>query len=109
MCKLSILPLAAEAFAVYDKKCGNLRIRELSAAAFYVIINKKITIGGNTIMAVLLTSGYNFEGYKIKKYMGFCSGECVLGTGFFSALNAGVADFLGSNSSMYEEIGRAHV
>ena len=54
-------------------------------------------------MAVLLTSGYNFEGYKIKKYMGFCSGECVLGTGFFSALNAGVADFLGSNSSMYEE------
>jgi len=53
--------LTAEAFAVYDKKCGNLRSLELSAAAFYVIINKKITIGGNTIMAVLLTSGYNFE------------------------------------------------
>lgn len=51
---------------------------------------------------LLMTSGYNFEGYKIKKYIGFCSGECVLGTGFLSSLGAGLADFLGSNSSMYE-------
>lgn len=51
---------------------------------------------------IMLTSGFNFEGYKIKKYLGFCSGECALGTGFLSSLGAGLADFLGSNSSMYE-------
>ena len=31
-----------------------------------------------------LTSGFNFENYEITEYLGFCSGECVLGTGFFS-------------------------
>lgn len=52
---------------------------------------------------MLLTSGYNFEGYVIKEYLGFCSGECALGTGFLSSFSAGLADILGSNSSLYEE------
>lgn len=52
---------------------------------------------------LMLTSGYNFEGYKIVKYIGFFSGECALGTGFLSSMNAGIADFFGSNSSIYEE------
>lgn len=52
---------------------------------------------------LILTSGFNFEGYKIKEYLGFYSGECVLGTGFFSSASASVADFFGSNSSMYED------
>lgn len=52
---------------------------------------------------IMITSGYNFEGYKITKYIGFYSGECALGTGFLSSLNAGFADFLGTNSSVYEE------
>lgn len=51
---------------------------------------------------ILLTSGYSFEGYKIKEYLGFYSGECALGTGFLSSFGAGLADILGSNSSMYE-------
>ena len=54
-------------------------------------------------MGILLTSGYNFEGYRIKKYLGFCSGECALGTGFLSSLGAGIADILGSNSTAYKE------
>lgn len=52
---------------------------------------------------LILTSGFNFEGYKIKEYIGFYSGECVLGTGFFSSASASVADFFGSNSSLYED------
>lgn len=51
---------------------------------------------------MLLTSGYNFEGYIIKEYLGFYSGECALGTGFLSSFGAGLADILGSNSTMYE-------
>lgn len=52
---------------------------------------------------LMITSGFNFEGYKITKYIGFYSGECALGTGFLSSLDAGIADFFGSNSSIYEE------
>ena len=52
---------------------------------------------------LIITSGFNFEGYKITKYIGFYSGECALGTGFLSSLDAGIADFFGSNSSIYEE------
>ena len=51
---------------------------------------------------IMITSGFNFEGYIIKKYYGFCSGECVLGTGFLSSIGAGMADILGINSTKYE-------
>lgn len=51
---------------------------------------------------LMITSGYNFENYVITDYLGFCTGECVLGTGFLSSLEAGISDLLGSNSSSYE-------
>lgn len=50
---------------------------------------------------MLITSGYNFEGYRISKYLGICSGECALGTGFLSSFGAGLADLLGTNSALY--------
>lgn len=52
---------------------------------------------------MLVTSGYNVEGYQIDEYMGYISGESVLGTGFLSSLDAGIADFLGTNSSTYSD------
>lgn len=52
---------------------------------------------------ILMTSGYNFDGYIITQYLGLCSGEAALGTGFLSSLGAGLADFLGQNSSMYAD------
>ena len=51
---------------------------------------------------IMITSGFNFEHYAITQYLGFCSGECVLGTGFLRSLGASIADFLGSTSSLYE-------
>ncbi|MCH1982712.1 YbjQ family protein [Ruminococcus sp. OA3] len=50
---------------------------------------------------ILITSGFNIEGYRITKYLGIYTGEAALGTGFLSSLGAGFADILGSNSSMY--------
>ncbi len=50
----------------------------------------------------MLTSGYNFEGYKITSYNGIVSGEVVLGTGFLSEFSASINDFFGS---MSEEFG----
>lgn len=50
---------------------------------------------------IVITTGYSFEGYKITKYFGVISHEVVLGTGFFSELNAIVADSFGTTSSGY--------
>lgn len=52
---------------------------------------------------MLMTSGFNFEGYIIEEYLGVFTGECALGTGFLSSLGAGIADMLGANSTMYSE------
>lgn len=52
---------------------------------------------------VMLTSGFDFKGYDILEYVGFCSGECVLGTGFLSSLEAGLSDFLGMSSTLYKD------
>lgn len=51
----------------------------------------------------LLTSGYNFEGYKIVSYYGIVSGEVVMGTGFLSEFSASINDFLGSTSEEFSE------
>lgn len=51
----------------------------------------------------MMTSGYNFEGYRIAQYLGVYTGECVLGTGFLSSFSAGLADLTGTNSTLYED------
>lgn len=51
--------------------------------------------------SIKMTSGYNFEGYSIVDYLGVFSGECALGTGFLSSLNASIADLWGTTSNKY--------
>ena len=48
------------------------------------------------------TTGYNFEGYKIVKYINLVHGEIVLGTGFYSELSASISDLLGVSSKTFE-------
>ena len=51
---------------------------------------------------MLITTGYNFEGYDIIKYLDVLSASVVLGTGMFSSANASIADFFGTRSDSYE-------
>lgn len=51
----------------------------------------------------MLTSGYNFEGYKIIEYNGVVSGEVVMGTGFLSEISASINDLLGSTSEEFRK------
>lgn len=51
----------------------------------------------------MLTTGYNFEGYTISKYHGLVSGECVLGSGLISYLEASIANTFGTETSGYSE------
>lgn len=49
-----------------------------------------------------LTTGYNFEGYKITTYINVINGNVVLGTGIFSEWSASIDDMLGVTSSPFE-------
>lgn len=51
----------------------------------------------------LVTMGYNFEGYKIKKYISVLSGSVVLGTGFLSEIGANISDLLGTRSTLFSD------
>ena len=51
----------------------------------------------------LLTTGYNFEGYFIKKYIKLVSGETVLGTGMLSEISASVSDIFGTESNAFSQ------
>lgn len=48
-----------------------------------------------------VTTGYNFEGYKIVNYIDVVHGEVVLGTVMFSEFNAAEADIFGRTSSKF--------
>ena len=50
----------------------------------------------------LVNTGYNFEGYKITKYLDLVHGEIVLGTGFYSELSASISDIFGISSKAFE-------
>lgn len=51
----------------------------------------------------ILTTGYNFEKYKITSYLGVISGSTVLGTGFLSEFNATLSDIFGAQSDLFSE------
>lgn len=41
---------------------------------------------------ILMTTGFNFDGFTINQYIGVFSGECALGTGFLSSLGSDFSD-----------------
>lgn len=49
----------------------------------------------------MMTTGYDFTGYRIKKYIGIVSGQVVLGTGFLSEFTASFSDFFGVQSDKF--------
>lgn len=51
----------------------------------------------------MLTTGYDFSGYKIINYMGVISGEVVLGTGFLSEFSASLSDLFGDESTAFAD------
>lgn len=51
----------------------------------------------------LLTTGYDFKGYTITKYHGLVSGECVVGSGLISYLEASITNTFGIETTGYSE------
>lgn len=61
------------------------------------------TLKNEMIEKHMLTTGYDYNGYTIKKYMGVVSGQVVLGTGFLSEFTASFADFFGEESNKFAD------
>lgn len=55
----------------------------------------------NQISNYMMTSGFNFEGWRIAKYIKVISAETVLGTGFASEFSASVANLLGTETDKF--------
>ncbi len=57
----------------------------------------------NRYNAHMLTTGYSFEGYHIKRYLGLVSGETVIGTGFLADIVSNVSDIFGTQVPEYSD------
>ena len=47
---------------------------------------------------IMLTSGFEFEGYEITKYLGFVNTQTALGSNFFKGLATGVTEMSDAES-----------
>ena len=86
---------------VYDETICNLinsLINKILRESSYI---KTDYISDYIAKQQMMTTGYDFVGYKIKKYIGIVSGQVVLGTGFLSELSASYSDFFGVQSQKF--------
>lgn len=67
-----------------------------------IITKEQNTNFSNNISNQILTTGFNFDGYKITKYIAVISGNVVLGTGLFSEFVGSISDVLGTTSTPFE-------
>ncbi len=86
-------------------------INESTAAEIVAKIKENLSIlddNGNdnlkqqvTKLSKFTTTGYNFEGYTIKSYLGTISKECVIGTGIVSEFLGELSDLAGEESNSF--------
>lgn len=55
------------------------------------------------INSIMVTSGYNFENYRIIRYCDYISAESVFGMGMFKALLASVSSMAGAESESFQQ------
>ena len=78
-----------------EKKKADIALQEAKAKQKKEFIEK--------VKHFKVTSGYNFEGYNIKNYIGIVSGEVVIGTGYFSEFLASASDLFGTTSTAFSD------
>lgn len=77
--------------------CGYDR-QKLDAKEIERLEREKLRLTG-----FMVTTTPTLEGGKILKYFGIVNAVIVLGTGFFSDIEAGVADFVGARAGGYQQ------
>lgn len=57
----------------------------------------------NILSNMLITSGFDFQGYSIIKYIAPVAGESVIGSGFIAEVASSLNDITGSESPVFSE------
>ncbi len=83
---------------INDKEHQLIEEERLRNEAVFRQLQIKENIGSH-----ILTTGYNFENYRITSYLGVISGSVVLGTGFLSEFGAGIGDLLGGQVDTFSD------
>jgi uncharacterized protein YbjQ (UPF0145 family) len=83
-----------------EKRLADKAASENEEIKFKLMIQKSQT---NLKNMRHLTTGNNFDGYKISTYLGIISGESVLGTGFLSEFKANLSDTFGVASYAFSD------
>ena len=66
------------------------------------LLNEEIEANFKSLSdSFLITTGYDFQGYRIVEYLGVVSDGVVQGTGFLSEFSADINDFLGTESNTF--------
>lgn len=78
--------------SLLDKECLNEMIKQAEEVNPY---------NNPKIREHKVTTGYDFQGYRIEKYVGLVSGEIVCGTGMLKDFKASVSDLFGAESKAY--------
>lgn len=76
---------------ILDKENESKSVNDISKS---IIAKRNVEINN-----IKVTSGYNFEGYKIVRYCDYISAEAVLGMGALKALFASVSNITGTEST----------
>lgn len=82
----------------YDKDLWEIREQKNTTDS----LNKEQKELSERISNHKLTTGYQFDGYSVTKYLGVVSGNAVLGTGMFTEIAGSFSDLFGSSSSPFE-------
>lgn len=68
-----------------------------------IIKNVAPSDSNSVVDSHMLTTGFNFEGYKILEYISVISAEVVIGTGFLSEFSASISDIFGIEDSAFSK------
>ncbi|MBQ3029773.1 MAG: heavy metal-binding domain-containing protein [Agathobacter sp.] len=65
------------------------------------LVTEESSLKSSKCNSMKITTGYNFEGYKIVDYIDVVSDEIAMGTGFLSEVSISLNDVLGTSSETY--------
>ena len=86
-------------YEVNNLWCTNCN-KKFSSKAELMSQNESLNV--NLPDTILMTNGFDFEGYSIKKYLGLITNEAVIGTGLKSELSVAINDAFGSESRTFK-------
>lgn len=84
----------------YCEACTAIMQRERNDARHKAVQERQLLAG--KAAGVVMTTTQHIEGHYVRNYLGIESVEYVIGTGVFSEVSSGVADFFGQRSTQFE-------